>query len=48
MMNAMGGDLLNVGLDVLEASIYKGTLSIDGIHGRIPCQLERLQLHCLG
>ena len=35
MTNAVEGDLLNVGWDVLEASINKGTPSIDGVHGRV-------------
>jgi len=46
MTNAVEGDLLNMGWDVLEASIDEGTPSIDGIHGHIRRQMERLQLHC--
>ena len=48
MMNAVEGDLLNVGRDILETSINEGTLSIDGIRGHISCQLERFQLHRQG
>ena len=44
----MDGNLLNTGRDVLETSINEGILSIDGIHGHIRRQLERLQLHRLG
>ena len=46
MMNAVEGDLLVQ--DVLETSVDEGTLSIDGVHGRVRCQLERLQLHHQG
>ena len=35
MTNAMEGDLLNVGQNILEASIDEGTPSIDGIRGCI-------------
>ena len=35
MTNAVEGDFLNVGRNVLEASIDEGTPSIDGIHGRV-------------
>ena len=48
MTNAMKGDLLNAGWNVMEASINEGTPSIDGIRGRIRCQLEGLQLHRQG
>ena len=46
--NAMKGDLLNVGRNVMEASVYEGTPSVDGIRGHVRRQLERLQLHCQG
>ena len=48
MTNAVEGDLLNVGWDVLEMSVDGGTLSIDGIHSHIRRQLERFQLHRQG
>ena len=48
MMNAMEGDLLNMGRDVLETSVDGGTPSIDGVHGCVHRQLERLQLHHQG
>ena len=48
MTNAMEGDLLNTSWDVLEASVDEGTPSIDGICGRVRCQLEGLQLHYQG
>ena len=41
-MNAVEGNLLNVGQDVLETSVNEGTSSIDGIHGRIRRQHDRL------
>ena len=46
MTNTMEGDLPNVDRDILETSGDRGTPHIDGIHGRIHHQLERLQLHC--
>ena len=46
--NAVEGNLLNAGRDVLETSGDRGTLHIDGIRGRICRQLERLQLHHQG
>ena len=48
MTNVVECDLLNTGQDVLEASVDEGTLSIDGIHGHVRHQLERLQLHHQG
>ena len=48
MMNAVEGDLPNADQDVLEMSIDRGTSGIDGIHGHVCHQLERLQLHCQG
>ena len=48
MTNVVEGDLLNVGQNIVEASIDEGAPGIDGIHGRIRRQLERLQLHCQG
>ena len=48
MTNAVEGDLLNVGRDVLEASVDEGTPSIDGVRGRVRRQLERLQLYRQG
>ena len=48
MTNAMEGDLLDAGWNVVEASIDEGAPGIDGICGRIRRQLERLQLHCQG
>ena len=42
MMNAVEGDLPNADRDILETSIDRGTPRIDGICGRIRCQLERL------
>ena len=46
MTNTVEGDLLNVGQNVLEASVDEGTLSIDGVHNHVHRQLEGLQLHC--
>ena len=48
MTNAVEGDLLNVGRYVLEVSVDEGTLSVDGICGRVHHQLERLRLHRQG
>jgi len=48
MMNAVEGDLLITGRNVVEASIDEGAPGIDGIHDRVRRQLERLQLHCQG
>ena len=48
MTNVMEGDLLSMGWDVLEVSIDEGTLSIDGIRGRVHRQLERFRLHRQG
>ena len=48
MMNAVEGDLLNAGRDVLETSVNEGTPSIDGVRGCVHRQLERLQLHRQG
>ena len=42
--NAVEGNLLNMGRDALETSGDGGTPSIDGIHGCVRRQLERLQL----
>ena len=46
--NAVEGNLLNMGRDALETSGDGGTPHIDGVHGRIRRQLERLQLHRRG
>ena len=46
--NAVEGNLLNVGRDVLEMSVNEGTPSIDGVRGHVRRQLERLQLHRQG
>ena len=35
MTNAVEGDLLNMGRDVLEASVDEGATSIDAVRGRI-------------
>ena len=35
MMNSVEGDFLNMGQNVLEASVDEGTPSIDGVGGRI-------------
>jgi hypothetical protein len=48
MTNAMEGDLLNMGQNIVEASIDEGAMGIDGIHSRVRRQLERLQLHRQG
>ena len=48
MTNVVEGDLLNTGQNVVEASVDEGTMSIDGVHGCIRCQLEGLQLHRQG
>ena len=48
VMNAMEGNLLNEGRDVLETSINGGTPGIDGIHSHVCRQLEGFQLRCRG
>ena len=48
MTDAMKGNLLDAGQDVVEAGIDEGALSIDGIHGCIRRQLKGLQLHRQG
>ena len=48
MTNAMEGDLPNVDWDVLETSVDRGTLGIDGVYDRVRRQLERFQLRCQG
>jgi len=48
MMNAVKGDLLNAGRNIMEASVDEGTPSIDGVRGHIRRQLEGLQLHHQG
>ena len=48
MMNSVEGDFLNMGQNVLEASVDEGTPSIDGVRSRVHRQLEGLQLHCQG
>ena len=48
MTNTVEGDLLNVVRNVMEASIDERAPGIDGIHGHVCHQLERLQLHCQG
>ena len=45
MTNAVKGDLLNVGRNVVEASIDEGATGINGIHSHICRKLERIQLH---
>ena len=48
MTNAVKDDLLNVGQNVMEASVNEGTPSVDSVHDHVRRQLERLQLHCQG
>ena len=48
MTDTIKGDLPNADRDILETSGDRGTPRIDGIHGRIRRQLERLQLHRQG
>ena len=48
MTNAVEDVFLNVGRNVLEASVDEGTSSIDNIRGRVHRQLEGLQLHYQG
>ena len=48
MTDAMEGDLLDMGWDIMEAGIDKGSLSIDGRRSHVCCQLEVLQLHRQG
>ena len=45
--NTMKSNLLDAGRDVLEMSVNEGTPRIDGVHGRVCCQLERFQLRRL-
>ena len=35
MMNTMEGDLLDMDRDVLETSVDRGTLGIDGVYGHV-------------
>ena len=37
MMNAVEGNLLNMGWDVLETSVDEGTPSIDDVRSRVHC-----------
>ena len=48
MTNAVEGDLLSTGQDVLEASIDEEAPGIDGVYGYVHRQLERLQLRYQG
>ena len=48
MTNAMEGNLLNAGQDVLETNGDGETPSIDSVRSHIRRQLERLQLHHQG
>ena len=48
MMDAMEGDLLDMGQTIVEVGVDEGASSIDGICGRVRCQLEGLQLHHQG
>ena len=45
MMDTMKGDLLDVGWDVMEASIDEGALGVDDHHSHVRRQLNGLQLH---
>ena len=47
-MDAIKGNLLDMGWDIMEAGIDKGSLSIDGRRSHVCCQLEVLQLHRQG
>ena len=47
-MDAMKGDLLDMGRDVMVAGVDEGALSIDGRRSHIRHQLEVLQLHRQG
>ena len=46
--NTVESNLLDVGQDVVEASVDEGAPSINGIRGHIRHQLEGLQLHYQG
>ena len=46
MTNDVEGDLPNMDQDILETSGDRGTPCIDGVHGHVRRQLERLQLRC--
>ena len=48
MTDAMKGDLLDMGRDIVEAGIDEGAPSIDGCNSHIHRQLEVLQLHHQG
>ena len=48
MMDAMEGDLLDTGQDVMEAGIDEEAPSIDDHYSHVCCQLEVLQLHRQG
>ena len=45
MTNAMKGDLLDMGRDVMEESIDEGALGVDDHHSHVRRQLNGLQLH---
>ena len=45
MMNAMKGDVLDAGWNVMEAGIDEGALGVDGRHSHVRHQSEGLQLH---
>ena len=45
MTDAMKGDLLDMGRDVVEAGIDEGAPGIDGRCSHVRRQLEGLQLH---
>ena len=45
MTDAMKGDLLDMGRDVVEAGVDEGAPGIDDHHTHVHRQLEGLQLH---
>ena len=48
MTNAVEGDLLNAGQNVMETSIDKGAAGIDVVNSHVRCKFERLQLRRQG
>ena len=48
MTNAMKGDLLDAGQNIVEAGVDEGALGIDGHGSHVHRQLEGLQLHRQG
>ena len=48
MMNAMKGDLLDVGWNIMETGVDEGASGVGGRRSHVRRQLEGLQLHRQG